>query len=145
MADSEDRVAYILRRNRELGSVLKRARTDAEKTIMQCAEEIGTYRQRYAAIERGEEPVNAAELEVLVTYLRIPSYAVWPVEQPGTGIKERLVYFRPDEGESLHIILGPYDPEAVPEAYSMGEEKRHPLVSKRLWPRVKGMTDRDGQ
>lgn len=145
MPDAESGVAYILRRNRELAAVLKRARLSSGKTIMQCADEIGTYRQRYAAIERGEEPVKAAELEVLVHYLRIPSYAVWPIEQPGTGTRERVVYVHPDEGESLHIIVGPYDLEAVPkptDGEEAGKDERLG-VTYSPWLRVRGIGDEE--
>lgn len=116
MEGDENGIAYILRRNKELGQVLKRARELAGVLQKDCAEMIGTYRQRYAAIERGEEGVDAAELEVLVRYLDIPAYLVWPMEQDATGRAERLLYIQHQEGESVHIIVGPDAPEDIPAA-----------------------------
>ena len=118
MDSDETGIAYILRRNRELGRVLKKAREIAGLLQKDCAELIGTYRQRYAAIERGEEGVSAAELEVLVRYLDIPGYAVWPIEQDATGRGEKLVYVQQQAGELVHIIVGSDAPEDIPAAYS---------------------------
>lgn len=118
MDQSEDGIAYILRRNRELGQVLKTAREYAGLLQKDCAERIGTYRQRYAAIERGEEPVGAAELEVLARYLDIPSFLIWPTDQDAARATatERLLYVPTLPGEALHIIVGEEAPENVPAA-----------------------------
>ncbi len=96
----------------EIGAVLKKARERAGKTIVGCAQEIGTYRQRYAAIERGEEPVGAAELERLASYMGISGSALWPtsqqaVDRQGELGKERRVYIRMQQEESVHIIVEP--------------------------------------
>lgn len=128
--EDESSIEYILRRNRELGQVLKKAREMAHLLQKDCAETIGTYRQRYAAIERGEEPVGAAELEVLVRYLNIPTYAVWLSEQ---AAEDRVVYVQHQEGESIHIIVGPYDPHDVPATYSRELSKEGRRLESLRW------------
>jgi hypothetical protein len=57
-------------------------------------------------------------LEVLVRYLDIRNYAVWPIEQYTIGQREKLVYVQHQAGESVHIIVGPDAPGDIPAAYS---------------------------
>jgi transcriptional regulator with XRE-family HTH domain len=106
-----------------------------ERTKTQCAEHLGITRQRYALMEEGKMPIGAAELEELVRYLRIPAYAVWPAEQDEWQGKERLVYVQAQGGESVHVIIGPYDAENVPESFSHEYTETLSDVQKSLWPR----------
>jgi|GEM_PF-5737088 len=108
----------IQRRNEELGRILAKARSLEERTKSQCADHLGITRQRYALVEEGKAAIGAAELEELVRYLRIPAYAVWPIEQDEWQRKERLIYVQAQEGESVHVIVGPYDAQSVPKSFS---------------------------
>lgn len=107
------------RRSEELGRVLRRARKIQSRTIVDCARHMGMTRQRYADLETGAAHITAAELEQLVRYLRIPPYVAYPAgyEDVGAAPREKLVYVRAEEGEAVHIVVGPYDPADVPEAY----------------------------
>ena len=67
-------------RNREFGRILQEARLLKGMSLLACAGLIGTSSERYAALEAGESPIGAAELEVLVRYLEIPPRKVWPGE-----------------------------------------------------------------
>jgi transcriptional regulator with XRE-family HTH domain len=74
-----ENVATVLReRNRELGRILQEARQQKDLSLAACADQIGTTQERYAALEAGEAPIGAAELEVLVRFLGIPARQVWP-------------------------------------------------------------------
>ncbi|MDQ5822794.1 MAG: helix-turn-helix domain-containing protein [Chloroflexota bacterium] len=85
-------------RNQALGRVLYKARMDAGLTLKECAELVGTEEKRYSAMERGASWIKAAELEVLVRALRIPYYAVWPIEA------------KPDSSPPVYYIQNPGDP-----------------------------------
>lgn len=135
MDSDENGIAYILRRNKELGQVLKRAREIAGVLQRDCANMIGTYRQRYAAIERGEEGVDASELEVLVRYLSIPGYMVWPREQDDGGRAERLVYVQHQEGEVVHIMVGREAAEDIPAARVRDLTEEGKQYERFLWKR----------
>jgi hypothetical protein len=53
-------------RNRELGRLLQEARLQRALPLSTCATLIHTSQGRYLAMEAGESPIGAAELEVLV-------------------------------------------------------------------------------
>lgn len=69
-------------RNKEIGTLLAMARQQRGLTITACAEYIATTPRRYRAIERGDAPVQAAELEALLEVFHLSGnspHMVWLV------------------------------------------------------------------
>jgi transcriptional regulator with XRE-family HTH domain len=90
-------------RAQEIGRVLFRARSRAEKSLRECAEQIGTSRQRYANIERGKVYVGAVELEALMRYLEIRPEEIWPEDLFAMIRGEREIAVNVAPGEILNI------------------------------------------
>lgn len=63
--------ARLYERNKKIGGLLAEARQQRGLTITACAEYIATTPRRYRAIERGDAPVHAAELEALLEVLHL--------------------------------------------------------------------------
>jgi len=63
--------ARLRERNKEIGALLSTARRQRGLTITACAEYIATTPRRYRAIERGDAPVHASELEALAPVLEL--------------------------------------------------------------------------
>ncbi len=94
------------RRNIQLGDYLSEAREKKKWTQAQCAEYLGTSRQRYGKLEAGTIPIPFVDLEALMTYLDIPLSKVWP-DALGT-ISPTYTFEVPatiTAGESVHVIL----------------------------------------
>jgi transcriptional regulator with XRE-family HTH domain len=72
--------------------------------MAECASVIGTKRQRYGAIERGESFVTAVELELLMRHLDIPMDAIWSGEgQSQRKIRQLPISDSPDE--TLLVVI----------------------------------------
>lgn len=94
----------LKQRNIEMGQVLAQARTSKGLLMADCASVIGTTRQRYGAIERGESFVTAVELELLMRHLNIPQHVMWPSDDEGARRIRRLpVTVSPDE--TLYVVV----------------------------------------
>lgn len=135
--NEESPAARVGRRNAELGRMLSTARSMEDRSMIQCAELLGITRQRYAMMEDGRTAIGAAELEELVRYLRIPAYMVWPAVLDVGERKESLVYIQATEGEAVHIIVGPYDADSVPESYSHNYPGQLGGTRKEMWASYK--------
>ena len=72
--------AQMHTRNREIGALLKQARTARDESSESVAKVIGTSRRRYAAMERGEALIGAVELDVLRKHFGIPASRLWYTE-----------------------------------------------------------------
>jgi transcriptional regulator with XRE-family HTH domain len=94
----------LKQRNIEIGQMLEQARTSKGLLMAECASVIGTTRQRYSAIERGESFVTAVELELLMQHLHIPQHVMWPGDgEDGRRIRRLPVTVSPDE--TLYVIV----------------------------------------
>jgi transcriptional regulator with XRE-family HTH domain len=96
----------LKKRNMEIGQMLEQARTSKGLLMAECASVIGTTRQRYGAIERGESFVTAVELELLLRFLDIRHEEVWPEQAKGDmgrRIRRLPVTISPDE--TLHVVV----------------------------------------
>lgn len=92
------------RRNAIIGRLLEQVRTSRGISMAECAAAIGTTRQRYSAIERGESFIAAVELEMLMDFLRISPEEI----RPGAAEQQRMVRKIPvvmTPGETVHMIL----------------------------------------
>ena len=89
-------------RSKEIGKALLRARKRSKKSMRECAEYIGTSRQRYAGFETAAVFVGAVELEALMRYLDIPPFEVWPRDLLGE-INEVVLQTKP--GKTLRILI----------------------------------------
>jgi transcriptional regulator with XRE-family HTH domain len=96
----EDR---IQERNREIGKILREARTEKDIPITTCANLIGTSRRRYVAMEEGEAIIGVAELEVLMAFLSVPTDKIWHGKD--TLVVPRRVELETLPGEALQIIV----------------------------------------
>lgn len=94
----------LKQRNMEIGQMLEQARTSKGLLMAECASVIGTTRQRYGAIERGESFVTAVELELLMRHLDIPMDAIWSGEVDSQRKIRRLpITVSPDE--TLFVVI----------------------------------------
>ncbi len=100
MGDQEKR---LLERNREIGLVLREARTKKDIPITTCAKLIDTSRRRYIAMERGEAIIGVAELEVLMAFLEVPVEKVWHGKD--TPVVSRQVMLEALPGQVLQIVV----------------------------------------
>ena len=101
--DAHSPPAQLNARNREIAQVLHRARLRAGKSLRECAELIGTSRQRLAAIEAGRVFIAAVELEALVRFLSINAHEVLPADMVAELEQGREVTVQAYPGESLRI------------------------------------------
>jgi transcriptional regulator with XRE-family HTH domain len=90
-------------RNQEIGSILAQARKLQHRSVTECAAFLATSRRRYSAIERGDAAVSAAELELLMVYLEIPTQALWKREHSQAGVQHVLVQALP--GKTLQVVV----------------------------------------
>jgi transcriptional regulator with XRE-family HTH domain len=85
--ETEDGVPQVERRltpgerDRELGKIIRLARESRRYSIRRCAQLLNTSWRRFTAIEKGETPIYASELEELVYLLDIPPAVIYPQEQ----------------------------------------------------------------
>jgi hypothetical protein len=89
-------------RNMEIGKVLLRARLRANKSMKECAEAIGSSRQRYAGFESGKVFIGAVELEALMRLLQVPPHEVWPADLLGDA-RDIVVQAKP--GETVRVVI----------------------------------------
>jgi transcriptional regulator with XRE-family HTH domain len=90
-------------RNAEIGRLLAEARTSRNILMTDCASVIGSTRQRYSAIERGESYVTAVELEELTRFLHLPLEEVLPPQGDERKIRRLPVTVSGDE--TLYLIV----------------------------------------
>ena len=69
--------SLLKHRNAELGHILYKARTGLNLTQQQCADYLGTSRQRYGQIEIGTVPILVPEYEAMLRFLKVPFSEVW--------------------------------------------------------------------
>jgi transcriptional regulator with XRE-family HTH domain len=100
MEDQENR---ILTRNREIGLILREARTQKDITVTICAKLIGTSRRRYIAMEQGVAIIGVAELEILMAFLEIPAEKVWHGKD--TPVVSRQIVLEALPGQTLQILV----------------------------------------
>ena len=100
MEDQENR---ILVRNREIGQVLREARTKKDISVTTCAKLVRTSRRRYIAMEQGEAIIGAAELEVLMGFLEVPTDKVWHGKD--IPVISRQVLLEALPGQVLQIVV----------------------------------------
>lgn len=93
----------IQERNREIGHILREARKQKNISVTTCANLIGTSRRRYSAMEQGEAIIGVAELEILLSFLGIPTHRVWP----GNNLKTvpHSIILTAVPGETMQIIV----------------------------------------
>lgn len=96
-------MSRLQQRNQEIGSVLTTARKKQRRTIAECAEQVGTSRRRYKAIEDGEVAISLAEVEVLSQYLELPLADLWRDGEAGAVTRQVVVEAQP--GEVVQILL----------------------------------------
>ena len=101
---SREAMAHLRTRNRELGTILGSARRRQRKSLSECAAYIATSRSRYTAIEQGDTPIHAAELERLLDYLNIPAEQIWPALAPKEG---RQIVVTQKPGEVISVLVKP--------------------------------------
>lgn len=89
-------------RSKEIGKALLRGRKRSKRSMRECAEHIGTSRQRYAGFETGTVFVGAVELEALMRYLNISPSEIWP---GGVFSEANQVSLQAKPGETLHIVV----------------------------------------
>lgn len=90
-------------RNKELGRVLAQARGLKQMTVTAIAASIGTSRRRYTAIERGDVPITAAEIEQLAEVLGVPFSKFG--ESVAVPQELRRVIVQAEPGETIHLVL----------------------------------------
>lgn len=93
---------YLRERSKEMGKILGTARRQQGKSLLECANYIGTSRRRYTAIEHGDTPIQLAEMELLIDYLNIPLEQIWPMFVPVQG---RQVVVTLEPGEMIHVLV----------------------------------------
>lgn len=93
----------IHERNREIGQILREARKQKNIPITTCAKLVGTSRRRYIAMEQGEAVIGVAELEILMSFLGVPTNKIWS----GKDLKTvpHQVKLEAVPGETMHIIV----------------------------------------
>ncbi len=67
-------------RAHRLGTLIQEARLHAERTVEDCARQLGIDTATYEAIEAGEAPISLPELEVIALYLDVPMAYFWGSE-----------------------------------------------------------------
>ena len=100
MKDQENR---ILARNRQIGQILREARTKKDISVTTCAKLVSTSRRRYIAMEQGEAIIGIAELEVLIAFLEIPTDKVWHGKD--IPVISRQVLLEALPGQVLQIVV----------------------------------------
>jgi transcriptional regulator with XRE-family HTH domain len=100
MENSENR---IQERNRVIGQIIREARNQKSISVTTCAKLIGTSRRRYIAMEQGETMIGIAELEILMSFLGVPTSKIWS----GKNLKSvpHQVKLEAVPGETMHIIV----------------------------------------
>jgi transcriptional regulator with XRE-family HTH domain len=93
----------IQERNREIGRLLLEARIQKNISVTTCANLVGTSRRRYTAMEQGEATIGVAELEVLMTFLEVPTYRIWCGKDASVIPRQVVVEALP--GETLQIVV----------------------------------------
>ena len=67
----------IALRNKIIGILLRRARLNAGKTQLECAEFLGCSPQQISQYERGQKGPSLPEMEALAYYLDVPPASLW--------------------------------------------------------------------
>jgi transcriptional regulator with XRE-family HTH domain len=75
-------------RDRQIGQIIKLACEAKHCSIRQCAKLLNTSWRRYSALEKGETPIYASELEVLVSFLDIPPQLIYPQNTSHSTLQE---------------------------------------------------------
>lgn len=69
-------------RNKNLGALLREARTEAGQSRISCANFLNISTQTIAELEAGEVAITAAQLETLADFLDVPLVHFWSTEIP---------------------------------------------------------------
>jgi len=99
----EDQESRILTRNREIGRIMREARTQKDITVTTCAKLIGTSRRRYISMEQGVAMIGVAELEILMAFLEVPAEKVWHGKD--TPVVSRQIVLEAIPGQILQILV----------------------------------------
>jgi transcriptional regulator with XRE-family HTH domain len=93
----------IQERNKEIGQIIREARNQKNISVTTCAKLIGTSRRRYIAMEQGEAVIGIAELEILMSFLGVPTNKIWS----GNNLKSvpHQIKLEAVPGETMHIIV----------------------------------------
>jgi hypothetical protein len=113
-------------RNKQLGALMQEARRYKGETVKRCAEEyLGTTRQRYDLMERGEANIGWAEFAQLMERLGIADEWLLPrMRERGLmlGVSFNLAAERPPAREERHSQRGTTTPvESSPAALQQQE------------------------
>lgn len=94
---------YVARK-KEIGRLLRHRRLRQGFNLRQCAEHIGTSRQRYSAIEAGESPIHLVEFERLMKLLILQPNEIWP--DWGKEVEgEKVTTLQVETGRNLTIVV----------------------------------------
>jgi transcriptional regulator with XRE-family HTH domain len=105
---SKDPKKYVARK-KEIGRLLRHRRLGQGLNLLQCAEHIGTSRQRYSAIEAGKSPIHLVEFEELIKLLTIKPNEIWP--DWGKEVEgEKVTKLHVETGRNLTIVVEALDP-----------------------------------
>lgn len=92
-------------RRKILGVLVQKARTQAGKTIKECAQALGISPRTFSSIEKGEKELDLAQLETLAHFLGISPLMIWDGNLP----EAPAAAFNPPSEEAVkvrHKIIG---------------------------------------
>lgn len=69
-------------RRRQLGALIRRARKQARRSLIQCANLLNTTVQNIIDIESGQTDISAAQLETLAEFFGVPATYFWEERPP---------------------------------------------------------------
>ena len=88
-----------------LGVLIQKARTQAGKTVKECAQALGISPRTFSSNEKGKKDINLAQLETLARFLGISPLKIWNGNLPAYPAAE----FIPPSEEAVkvrHKIIG---------------------------------------
>jgi transcriptional regulator with XRE-family HTH domain len=103
-----DTLTKFQERSREVGLLLREARSQKHLSAAKCAHLIRTSRRRYAAIEGGEVAVEFVELELLAQFLEIPLHKFWVKTSDLDDLQQVTIQILP--GRTVQIVVVPQSP-----------------------------------
>jgi transcriptional regulator with XRE-family HTH domain len=105
---SKDPKKYVARK-KEIGRLLRHRRLRQGLNLRQCAEHIGTSRQRYSAIEAGESPIHLVEFERLMKLLILQPNEIWPDWGKEVEGEKQVTKLQVETGRNLTIVVEALD------------------------------------
>jgi len=92
-------------RRKILGVLIQKARTQAGKTVKECAQTLGISPRSFSAIEKGKKDIDLAQLETLARFLGLSPLKIWNGKLPILPTQR----FTPPSEEAVkvrHKIIG---------------------------------------